>query len=301
MSSPEHQAGVADIDCSGQTALVTGSTSGIGRETALALGRLGADVIVHGRDTTAGRAVVEELEAMGASATFEPADFADVSAVESLAAAVDDWVDELDILINNAGGLFREGRLTDIGAEYTFHVNHLAPYLLTAELLSTLADDARIVTTSSAAHRGATLDLDAVESVADYSSFGAYQRSKLANILFTAELAQRLEQADRAITANAFHPGAIPGSGFTRFLPGPLSELAGLAGRLPFVPTPADGAKTAVYLAVSPRVDTVSGRYFADCEPTEPAAAARDRTAAHKLFERSAELLDISTPLSAGD
>jgi NAD(P)-dependent dehydrogenase (short-subunit alcohol dehydrogenase family) len=301
MTDPEQHAGVADVDCSGLTALVTGSTSGIGRETALALGRLGADVVVHGRDTTAGRAVVEELAAAGATATFESADFADVSAVKSLAAAVDEWVDELDILVNNAGGLFREGRLTDIGVEYTFHVNHLAPYLLTAELLPTLADDARIVTTSSAAHRGVSLDLDAVESVADYSSFRAYQRSKLANIQFSSALARRLEQAGRPITANAFHPGAIPGSGFTRFLPGPLSELAGLAGRLPFVPTPADGATTAVYLAASPRVESVSGRYFADCEPTEPAATARDRAATRRLFDRSAALLDIPTPLPAGD
>ena len=301
MTRPEHQAGVADVDCSGLTALVTGSTSGIGRETALALGRLGADVIVHGRDRAGGRAVVAELEAAGATATFEPADFADVSAVESLAAAVDDWADDLDLLINNAGGLFGEGRLTAIGVEYTFHVNHLAPYLLTAELLPTLADDARIITTASAAHRGASLDLDAVESVADYSSFNAYQRSKLANIQFTVELARRLQQADRAITANAFHPGAIPGSGFTRFLPGPVSAVADLAGRLPFVPTPADGAATAVYLAASPRVEAVSGRYFADCEPTQPAAAARDRTAARRLFVRSAELLGIPVPLSAAD
>ena len=301
MTRPEQQAGVADVDCSGLTALVTGSTSGIGRETALTLGRLGADVIVHGRDRAAGRAVVDELAAVGSNATFEPADFADVSAVESLAAAVDDQVDDLDILINNAGGLFGEGRLTDLGVEYTFHVNHLAPYLLTAELLPTLTDDARIITTASAAHRGASLDLDAVESVADYSSFSAYQRSKLANIQFSFELARRLERTDRAITANAFHPGAIPGSGFTRFLPGPVSELVGLAGRLPFVPTPADGAATAVYLAVSSRVDSVSGRYFADCEPTQPTAAARDRTAASRLFGRSAELLDIPVPLPASD
>lgn len=301
MTQPAEQAGVADIDCTGLTALVTGSTSGIGRETALALGRLGADVMVHGRDAEAGRAVVDDLTAMGVEATFEPADFADVSAVRSLAAAVDEWVDDLDILINNAGGLFREGRLTDIGVEYTFHVNHLAPYLLTAELLSTLASDARIVTTASAAHRGASLDLDAVESAVDYSSFTAYQRSKLANIQFAFELARRLEQADHEITSNSFHPGAIPGSGFTRFLPGPLSNLASLAGGLPFVPTPADGAATAVYLAVSPRVASVSGRYFADCEPTQPSAAARDRAAASRLFERSAALLDIPAPLSADD
>ena len=301
MTQPAEQAGVADVDCAGQTALVTGSTSGIGRETALALGRLGVDVMVHGRDAEAGRAVVDELTAMGVEATFEAADFAAVSAVRSLATAVDDWVDSLDILVNNAGGLFRGGRLTDIGVEYTFHVNHLGPYLLTAELLPTLADDARIVTTASAAHRGVSLNLDAVESVDDYSSFSAYQQSKLANIQFAFEVARRLEHSEHEITSNAFHPGAIPGSGFTRFLPGPLSDLASLAGGLPFVPTPADGAATAVYLAVSPRVSSVSGRYFADCEPTQPSAAARDRAAARRLFERSATLLDVPVPLSADD
>lgn len=301
MTRPAVQAGVADLDCSGQTALVTGSTSGIGRETALALGRLGVDVVVHGRDAAAGHAVVDELASIGATATFEQADFADVSAVRSLATAVDGWVDELDILINNAGGLFREGRCTDLGVEYTFHVNHLAPYLLTAELLPTLAAGGRIVTTASAAHRGASLDLDAVTSVQDYSSFRAYQRSKLANIQFAFGFARRLAAAGRDITSNSFHPGAIPGSGFTRFLPGPLSDLASLAGGLPFVPTPADGAATAVYLAVSPRVDSVSGRYFADCEPTQPAAAAQDRDAATRLFTRSAALLDIPVPLSATD
>ena len=301
MTQPAEQAGVADVDCAGQTALVTGSTSGIGRETALALGRLGADVMVHGRDAETARAVVDDLTAMGVEAAFETADFATVSTVSSLVTAVDDWVDDLDILVNNAGGLFRDGRLTDIGVEYTFHVNHLAPYLLTAELLPTLVDHARIVTTASAAHRGASLDLDAVDSVADYSSFSAYQRSKLANIQFAFELARRLDQSEHAITSNTFHPGAIPGSGFTRFLPGPLSDLASLAGGLPFVPTPADGAATAVYLAVSPRVASVSGRYFADCEPTQPSAAARDRAAARQLFERSAALLDIPAPLSADD
>ena len=301
MTQPEQIAGVEEIDCSGQTALITGSTSGIGRETALALGRLGADVLVHGRDAAAGRAVVKELAAIGATATFEQADFADVGAVNSLATAVDEWADDLDILINNAGGLFRTGRLTDLGVEYTFHVNHLAPYLLTAELLPTLADGARIVTTASAAHRGASLALDAVESVDNYSSFSAYQQSKLANIQFAYELARRLAQTDRDITSTTFHPGAIPGSGFTRFLPGPLSELASLAGGLPFVPTPADGAATAVYLAVSHRVESVSGRYFADCEPTQPSAAARDRAAAHQLFARSADLLDSPVPLPAAD
>ncbi|MEZ3116139.1 SDR family NAD(P)-dependent oxidoreductase [Halobaculum sp. MBLA0147] len=295
---PEAAAGVADADLDGTTALVTGSTSGIGREAALALGRLGAEVLVHGRDEAAGEAVVTELEGLGADARFLPADFADVGAVRTLADVVSSHVDELDVLANNAGGYFREGRLTDLGVEYTFHVNHLAGYQLTADLLPVLADDARVVTTSSAAHRGDQIDLDAVESVDDYSSFGAYQRSKLANVQFTAELGRRFEAASGTRTANCLHPGAIPGSGFFRSLPGPLPRLVKSLGRLPFVTSPADGAATLVYLAVADRVADTTGRYFADCAPETPADVARDPEAQRRLWERSADLLGIDEPLA---
>ena len=295
---PERIAGVEGVDLEEKRALVTGSTSGIGRETALALGRLGADVMVHGRDAAAGREVVDELAAMGREASFRRADFASVGDVRELAAAVEAWTDDLDILHNNAGGLFREGRLTDLGVEYTFHVNHLAPYLLTAELLPTLADDARIVTTSSGAHRGVDLAFESIRSVDSYSGVRAYQRSKLANVLFSNELARRLDHAGRSITSNAFHPGAIPGSGFARFLPGPLPRLFAALGRLPMATTVEDGAATAVSLAAAPRVADVSGRYFTDCEPEPPSTAARDRTTQRRLWDESARLLEIDEPLA---
>ncbi|MFB6207175.1 MAG: SDR family NAD(P)-dependent oxidoreductase [Haloglomus sp.] len=293
---PEAGAGVADVDLSGRTALVTGSTSGIGRETALALGRLGADVFVHGRDRGAGTAVVDALESAGARARFRPADFADPGAVRGLAAAVREWTDELDLLVNNAGGLFRDGDRTAAGVERTFHVNHLGPYLLTAELLPHLAPGARVVTTASDAHRGVDLDLETVTHAG--GGFRAYQRSKLANVLFTTELARRLERTGRAVTANSFHPGAVPGSGFSRFLPGPLPRLVAAADGLPFVTSVAEGAQTAVFLAASGRVDGVSGRYFVDREPQTPSRAARDREAAAALWTRSADLLDVEVPLA---
>ena len=295
---PEELAGVADVDCTGRRALVTGSTSGIGRETALALGRLGADVVVHGRDADAGASVVEQLRATGADAEFVRADFASVDSVRELAATVREG-EPLDLLFNNAGGLFGEGRLTDAGVEYTFHVNHLSPYLLTAELLDHLADGARVVTTASAAHQGATLDLDGVRQVGNYSGMGAYSRSKLANVLFAAELARRLEAAGRPVTANSVHPGAIPGSGFSRFLPGPLPRLFQALDRLPGVTSVADGAAALLFVGVSPRTADVSGRYFAGQEPTDPSPAARDRTAARRLWERSAALLEMEEPLAA--
>jgi NAD(P)-dependent dehydrogenase (short-subunit alcohol dehydrogenase family) len=297
-SSPIDLAGVRDADLSGTTALVTGSTSGIGRLAALGLGDLGADVIVHGRDESAGRAVVADLDARGVTAQFCRADFADVSSVRALAETVRAETDGLDLLVNNAGGVFRDGGLTDLGVERTFHVNHLSPYLLTGELLDHLEPGARVVTTASAAHQGATLDLDAVTRVDGFSAFGAYSHSKLANVLFSAELARRLDAADRDVTANSFHPGAIPGSGFARFLPGPLPRLVQALDRLPGVTSVADGAAELLYVAVAPRAGELSGRYFADQRPTEPSRAARDPGTARRLWVRSAELLDIDEPLA---
>jgi NAD(P)-dependent dehydrogenase (short-subunit alcohol dehydrogenase family) len=295
---PEERAGVADVDLAGTTALVTGSTSGIGRGAALALGRLGADVIVHGRDAAEGSAVAEELRAVGSDARFVRADFADVDAVRGLADTVRDTFDGLDLLCNNAGGYFREGRVTDLGVEYTFHVNHLAPYLLTTELLDHLSPGGRVITTASEAHRGASLDLDAVTSVEDYSSFGAYGRSKLANVQFAMELARRLDRADRDVVSNALHPGAIPGSGFTRFLPGPLAGLARALDPLPFVTSVDEGAAALVRLAASPDLADVSGAYFTKGEHGTPTEAARDPDAQRALWERSAAALGIHPPFA---
>lgn len=297
MSSPATRAAVGGVDCTGACALVTGSTSGIGREVAVALGRLGADVVVHGRDRNAGAAVVAAIEAAGADAMFVPADFTDPTAVRALASTVRAETDGLDLLYNNAGGLFREGRRTDLGVERTFHINHLSPFLLTAELLDHLREGARVVTTASAAHRGTELDIDRTTHLNRYSGSWAYRHSKLANVLFAAELARRLDAADRAVVSNSFHPGAIPGTGFSRFLPGPLPELVKLFDSVPGTTSVADGAAALLFLGVSPRTAEISGRYFARQEPATPSDAARDRSAARHLWERSADLLDIPEPL----
>lgn len=299
MSRPEEIAGTADVDCSGAKALVTGSTSGIGRAIALALGRLGAEVIVHGRDRQAGATVVKQLNAIGVDGQFVQADFASLDSVRELAATVRRRTDGLDILINNAGGFFREGHLTDLGIERTFHVNHLAPYLLTAELLDHLTDDSRIVTTASAAHQNTQLDLTRVRTVNDYSGMWAYRHSKLANILFATELADRLEALDQSIISNCIHPGAIPGSGFSRFLPDPLPRVLQALDQLPIVTSVTEGAAELLVPAVSPEVSSVSGEYFANYRPTTPSRAAQDTTAARRLWEVSAELLNIERPLPA--
>ncbi|OYR42211.1 daunorubicin C-13 ketoreductase [Halorubrum sp. Ib24] len=295
---PESRAGVSDIDCTGLQAVVTGSTSEIGRAAALALGRLGADVIVHGRDAEAGRAVVDELTRSGVDAGFLRADFASVDAVRELAADVREETDGIDLLVNNAGGLFRNGATTDAGIEYTFHVNHLSPYLLTAELLDHLREGARVVTTASGAHEGASLDLERVRGDDRFTGFRAYSHSKLANVLFASELARRLDAADRDVTSNSIHPGAIPGSGFSRFLPGPLPGLFQRLESLPGVTSVADGAAEILFVAVSPRTADVSGRYFADQRPRSPSNAARDPDAARRLWTESAALLDTEPPLA---
>jgi NAD(P)-dependent dehydrogenase (short-subunit alcohol dehydrogenase family) len=296
---PEARAGVSTVDLTGTTALVTGSTSGIGRAAARSLGRLGADVVVHGRDEAAGSAVVDDLARTGVDARFVQADFADVDAVRRLAERVREETEALDVLVNNAGGLFREGRLTDRGVEYTFHVNHLAPYLLTTELLDHLAPEARVVTTASDAHRGATLDLGRVTDVEGYSGWRAYQRSKLANVQFAFELARRLRQAGSDVTSNALHPGAIPGSGFSRFLPTPIPQAMGLLDGLPGVTDVDDGAAAIVNLAASDRLADVSGRYFSKQQLATPSAAARETETQRRLWEWSADALGIDEPLAA--
>jgi hypothetical protein len=297
-SRPESLAGVSTNNCTGQTALVTGSTSGIGRAVALALGRLGADVIVHGRDAGEGEQVVDTLTETGAKAVFVQADFADPDAVRHLAEATREWTGGLDLLVNNAGGLFREGRLVGPGIEQTFHVNHLAPFLLTAELLDHLRDGARVVTTASEAHRGATFDLTGVQSTDDHSGMNAYSLSKLANILFADELGRRLDEAGRDIVSHSLHPGFVPGSKFGRFLPGPLASLFQLIGVVPGTSSVADGAAEVLHVALSDAAGAETGLYFSGQQPVTPAPDARDPEAARQLWHRSADLLGIEEPLS---
>lgn len=171
---PEVGASVDGIDLSGRTALVTGATSGIGRETALALGRLGARVLVHGRDHERGEAVVAALDGAGApDAAFYPADLTALTAVEALAERLADAAGTIDVFVHNAGAHFHRGALTEDGVERTVAVNHLAPFVLTARLVDRLPDDGRIVVVSSDTHRRVGLDLDAFTDVAEYDGLEA--------------------------------------------------------------------------------------------------------------------------------
>ena len=282
-------AGVEGVDLSGDTVFVTGSTDGIGREVALALGRLGATVLVHGRDLEKGRAVVDRIDGTPGEAMLFVADFAAQSAVRELAHDVAEHA-PLDALVNNAGGYFHRPRLTPEGFEYSFGVNHLAPFLLTNLLRTQLAADARVVTTASRAHRNADgIDLEAVQTVEGYSPMAAYSRSKLANVCFAASLGRRLSRG----VSYSFHPGFVPGSSFPRELPRPVRWAMGAIERLPdalsglIASTPVEGAATGVYLVAAPEPGGASGDYFREFAPTTPSRAARDRDLQERLWNRS--------------
>ncbi|WP_232701501.1 SDR family NAD(P)-dependent oxidoreductase [Halobacterium wangiae] len=295
MVRPEVGASVQHRDLEGATALVTGATGGVGREVALALGRLGADVHVHGRNADRGERVASDLRGLGADASFFLAEYTDLDQVETLAERVRDRVDELDVLVNNAGAHFDEGRLTDLGVERTFHANHLAPFLLTNRLRDVLASGGRIVTVSSEVHRRASLDFEELTAVDAYEGLDAYARSKLANVLFARELARRTDD----LTSVSCHPGFVPATGIWRNAPLPVRAvmlvLSAVPRSLTFgrVDTPSSAAVTPTFLAATDREDGENGAYFRDCAPVEPSPEASDDALAERLWEWSAQRVSL--------
>ncbi|MDY6777907.1 MAG: SDR family oxidoreductase [Candidatus Nanohaloarchaea archaeon] len=296
---PEVLAGVEDRDLHGTTVLVTGSTSGLGRETALALGRLGATILVHGRDRQRGSETVAEIEDAGGTADLFVADFASLDNVRDLARELRDAY-SLDILVNNAGGYFSEGRLTEDGIEYTFQVNHLAPFYLTGLLFPEFREskEARIVNVSSEAHRATrSLNLDRLEQADSYSAWRAYSRSKMANILFTYELADRVD-----LPVNCLHPGFVPGSRFYRNFPFYFRAFINLVAALPdpvahlTSTSVAEGASTILYLAVAAdRQET--GGYYIDREEHRSSSVSYREGLQRELWDWSID----HTPLEQDD
>jgi retinol dehydrogenase 12 len=263
-----------------RTALVTGANKGIGKHIARLLAAEGLTVYVGARDAVRGQRAVEEI---GDGARLLVLDVTDPDGIARVAAQVD----RLDVLVNNAGALLMDRRESVDGIEMTFALNHLAYFLLTNLLLDRLRESApsRIVVVSSDAHRGVTMDFDDLEGRAKYGGFRAYSRSKLANVLFVRELARRLEGT--GVTANALHPGFVASGFFSGDGPAwwAMRRLAGL-----IAVTPERGAKTSVYLASSPEVEGVTGRYFVKDKPVEPSSAARDEEAARRLWRVSEEM-----------
>ena len=290
-------------DMQGKTVVITGGNSGIGLETAAALTSMGARVLVTARNADKGRTAVETItRRSGGEGRVQLVvfDLADLASVRRGAAEILEQAPRIDVLVNNAGLVLSERAETVDGYEATFAINHLGPFLLTNLLLERITASApsRVVNVASTAHNTARkgMPFDDLQSTQHYRGMRVYGQSKLANILFTLELARRFEGKD--VTANSLHPGTVRtgygGDGDARGLLGLGIKIAS-----PFFLPPAKGARTSVYLASSPEVEGVSGEYFVKCKPKQPRRWAKDAEAAQRLWQVSEQLVGLA-PAPAG-
>jgi NAD(P)-dependent dehydrogenase (short-subunit alcohol dehydrogenase family) len=265
-------------DMSGKTVVITGGNSGIGLETAVALARAGATTVITARDKARGEAAVADIRARAGNDRVDVVvfDLASLASVRQGAADILARCPRIDVLVNNAGLVLGERQETADGFEATFGTNHLGPFLLTELLLDRIkaSAPARIVNVASTAHKGARggLAFDDLQATRRYSAMNAYSKSKLANIYFTTELARRLDGTGVTVNWDT--------SGVFRF---------GLSVIQPFVLNAEKGARTSVYVASSPDIEGVTGKYFVKCQVRSPSRAARDDTAAAKLWKVSEE------------
>jgi retinol dehydrogenase-14 len=273
-----------------KTVLVTGGTNGIGLVTARELARMGAQVTIVSRNAEKCAKVAEAIRTKtGNPVDFIAADLSTLAGINEAAAAFKHrhTHTHLQVLVNNAGALFFRKELTSDGYERTFALNHLNYFLLTILLLDLLkaSAPARIVNVSSGAHLKASIDFDNLQGEESYQMMKAYGQSKLANVLFTYELARRLKGS--GVTVNALHPGTVA-TGFARnngLLFNLGTKVAGL-----FFRKPAQGAQTSIYLASSPEVEGVTGKYFFDCQAVESSPLSHDQALAERLWQVSLKL-----------
>ena len=273
----------------GKTVVATGATSGIGEVAALALAKMGARIVLVARDESRAEQTLLKLEAAAPRLghALHLADLSSVAETRRAGLAIVAREPRIDVLINNAGAMFSRRRVTAEGLERTFALNHMGYFVLTETLADTLiaSAPARIVSTSSDAHRGGQLNFDDLQGAKRYLGLRAYGRSKLANILFTRELARRLEGS--GVTANCFHPGLVA----TRFgdsVGGLTTLLYPLVKRVSI--SPEEGADTLIHLASSPEVANATGAYFVKRRVAQPSPAALDDSAARRLWETSEAL-----------
>ncbi len=277
----------------GKTVLITGGNSGIGKETAVALARAGATVVFTSRDPRKGEQAAADIhQRSGTDIHLLRLDLASFASIRACAAGFVQRFDALHVLINNAGLILSKRTETEQGFETTFGVNHLGHFLLTDLLLDRIkaSAPARIINVSSRVHRRARngLDFDDLQLKKSYSGLRAYNRSKLANIYFTRELARRLQGS--GVTANALHPGAVA----TRFsLDGDDKGIVSWFYRFGrgFLRSTEDGARTSIHLASAPELDSVTGKYFSDSKEAEPSLIAQDDDAARRLWTVSETLV----------
>ena len=278
----------------GKTVVITGATSGIGQLAAERLAVMGARLVVVARDRDRGARTLAHLRACGPGAAHAVhyADLSRLAETKRVGAEIAAAEPRIDVLINNAGSLFARRRVTEDGLECTFATNHMAYFVLTHCLRERLiaSAPARVVNTASRAHEDATLDFADLQMATRYNFRTAYNRSKLCNILFTRELARRMDGS--GVTANSLHPGFVS-TGLGQRDNVVLAVLVRVAMALRAEPGE-KGAETIVYLASSPEVAGVTGRYFADCRPAVPTADAQDDASAARLWAESARLVDIA-------
>jgi NAD(P)-dependent dehydrogenase (short-subunit alcohol dehydrogenase family) len=273
----------------GKVCVVTGATSGIGYVTARDLARMGARVVMAVRNEKKAKACIQQIEEETDSQQVDYllVDLLHQDQVRSMVEEFKSRYDRLDVLIDNAGAYFWLRKLNEEGIERTFALNHLGHFLLTNLLLDVLkaSAPARIVVVSSESHRTAQLKLDKVQKRDGLFSMRCYGESKLANLLFTHELARRLEGS--GVTANALHPGFVATNMIASNM-GNIQLFAKFAYL--FAITPDEGAQTSIYLASSPEVEGISGKYFYKCKPEESAPQSYDEEAECRLWEFSAKL-----------
>jgi NAD(P)-dependent dehydrogenase (short-subunit alcohol dehydrogenase family) len=276
----------------GKTVVITGGTSGIGQVAAETLAGMGARIVLVARDPSRGEMTMTRLRAKGPGAhAIHYADLSRLSEMKRVGREIAAAEPRIDVLINNAGAIFNRREVTEDGLEFTFATNHLSYFVLTHLLRDRLvaSTPARVVSTASHAHKGAKLNFDDLQLTKGYSGFKAYGRSKLCNILFTRELARRLEGT--GVTANCLHPGFVA----TRFGDQAQGFGALVFGFLKnFAITPEKGADTIIYLASSDQPAKVTGAYFYKREESTPTREGRDDESARRLWEETAKLAGLA-------
>lgn len=277
------------MDLDGKTIIITGATSGVGKETAISLAGQNALLILPVRNLKKGEKVKSEIEVESGNTGIYlmECDLASFDSIRNFAGEFKKRFKHLHVLINNAGIWETERKESEDGIELTFAVNHLAPFLLTSLLLDAMRNSspARIINVSSEAHRVVKMDFTDPEGKKKFSGFKAYGRSKLANILFTRSLSAMLDENE--VTANSLHPGGVATNLYEKMNP-VFRWIAKI-----FMISPRKGAETPVYLASSPEVDGISGEYFKNRKITKPSSGARDDRSAERLWELSIKYTGI--------
>ncbi len=278
----------------GKVCMVTGATSGIGFYTAQEIARMGGTTIFIGRNQEKCEATVKQiqLETGNPAVEYLLVDLSSQAQIRTAAAIFVSKFDHLDVLVNNAGGVSLRRKLSNDGIEMTFAVNHLAYFLLTNLLLEVLKNSpsARVVNVSSGSHYGEHLDFDDLQLRKAYNIYRAYGRSKLANVLFSYELARRM--VGTSVTSNVLSPGMVATEIWKKVNPlltpliNPVIQRRGQP--------PLEGAQTSIYLATSPEVEGITGKYYADCKPVRSSDASYDLQAAKQLWEISLQLTDLN-------